>query len=504
MLDQKLEDRLRYCNTLPTLSTVALRVIDLASSPVTDLGEVARCINVDPALTTKILRVANSPLYGKRRKTENLRQALTLLGLNTTVTLALSFSLAASLRTNKQAVLDTPLYWRRSILAAIAARSLGEHQKLTRLEDLFLGGLLQDLGMLVLDSVMPDDYGPVVSGNMKNHDQLLQAERQALGTDHVEVGTWLLRHWELPEYLQQLVAASHSPGTKYSRGEFGIMIGCVCASGMIADQWLYPDNTATAEHAYLAAQKYLAINDTAYQSVMDAIAASLPDVSGLFEIEVMDPVKVAGILDKAKEILTIRNLQLLDEIIEAKRNAEILETRTRDLETQASTDSLTGLFNRGHLDEVLVKEFTNATEHGWPLSIAFIDLDHFKGINDTHGHQAGDHVLQGVAGILTGSVRQGDIIARYGGEEFIVVLPGTGAKAAHTVLERMLTALRNRRHTIDAPEPITVTGSIGLATHLNSGHRFDTVMDLLRAADRALYTAKREGRDRLVVYQSGD
>lgn len=503
-MHKKLEQRLRYCNTLPTLSTVALRVIDLASSPVTDLGEVARCVNVDPALTTKILRVANSPLYGKRRKTENLRQALTLLGLNTTVTLALSFSLAASLRNEKQTVLDTTLYWRRSILAAIAARALGEHLKLTRLEDLFLGGLLQDLGMLVLDSVMPDDYGPVVSDYTADHDQLAAAEQRALGTDHIEVGTWLLRHWELPEYLQRLVSASHDATVTDTQDDLATMIGCVCASGKIADQWLYPDNAGVAERAYQVTLRHLAMDVSDYQEVMDAIAASLPEVSGLFEIEVMDPVQVAGILDKAKEILTIRNLQLLDEIIEAKRNAEILETRTRDLETQASTDSLTGLFNRGHLDEVLDTEFTNATEQGWPLSIAFIDLDHFKGINDTHGHQAGDQVLQEIAAVLTENVRQGDIVARYGGEEFIVLLPGTGAKGAHIVMERMLTALRNRRHVINTDESITVTGSVGLATHLNHGQRFENVTDLLRAADRALYIAKREGRDRLVVYSSND
>jgi diguanylate cyclase (GGDEF)-like protein len=501
-LHKDLEERLRFCNTLPTLSTVAVRVIDLAGSPVTDLGEVARCINVDPALTTKILRVANSPLYGKRRKTENLRQALTLLGLNTTVTLALSFSLTASLRDKKQAVLDTTLYWRRSILAAVIARTLGEHLKVTRLEDLFLGGLLQDIGMLVLDSVMPDKYGPVVADIMNNHTQLIDAEREKLGTDHIEVGTWLLRHWELPEYLRLLVAASHDPTMLAEDADLSIMANCVAVSGLVADQWLYPNDNAVAERAYEGAIRWLAMDEATYRAIMDTVAATLPEVSALFEIEVLDTAQVTGILDKAKEILTIRNLLLLDEIVVAKRNAEALETRTRALEEQASTDSLTGLFNRGHLDEVLNSEFVHATEQGWPLSVAFIDLDHFKEVNDTYGHQAGDQVLQGVAGILTSSVRQSDIVARYGGEEFIVVLPGTGVKAACIVLERMLRALRSRSHTIETAEPVSVTGSIGLATHLDNGERFDGVTDLLRAADRALYTAKRGGRNQLVVYKT--
>lgn len=502
-MHQELEERLRFCTTLPTLSTVALWVIDLASNPVTDIGEVARCINLDPALTTKILRVANSPFYAKRRKSENLRQALTLLGLDTTVTLALSFSLTSSLRGKKQACLDTTHYWRRSILSAIAARTLGEQQKISRLEELFLGGLLQDIGMLVLDSVAPRDYGPVAAGK-SDHDQLIEAERQALKTDHAEVGAWLMRHWQLPPYLQLLVGTSHAPATGNVPEESSAMACCVAVSGLIADCWLHPGSASHLTRAAATARQWLGMDDHDFQGVMDTIAGTLPEIATLFDIEILDPIQAAGILEQAKEILTIRNLQLLGEVMNAKGNAEVLESRTRALEAQAVRDSLTGLFNRGWLDENLRTEFTHSCEQNWPLSIGFIDLDHFKEINDSHGHLVGDQVLRSVAEVLSANVRQSDLVARYGGEEFVIVLPGTAMKAAGTVFERILNALRKQQYPAASSGPIRVTASIGLATHMDNGCRFDSVADLLRAADRAVYAAKREGRNHLVMYRTDE
>lgn len=500
-MQKDVEERLRYCQTLPTLSAVALRVIDLASNPVTDFGEVARCVNMDPALATKILRVANSPFYGKRRKSDNLRQALTLLGLDNTVTLALSFSLTSSLRSREATFFDTTYYWRRSVFSAVAARALGQHQQAARLEELFLGGLLQDIGMLVLDCVMPERYGTVA--NSADHQGLPEVERRSLGTDHIEVGAWILQHWQLPEYLQQLVVASHDPAAANVAADHETMTRCVALSGLLADCWLFAGSETHATRASAMARAWLNMSDDAYHGVMDAIAAALPEVSALFSIDELDPVQIAGILEHAKEILTIRNLQLLSDIKHAKTDAEALESRTRVLEVQASMDSLTGLFNRGWLDENLTQEFANATDQEWPLSVAFIDLDHFKQVNDSYGHQVGDHVLQSVAGVLAYSVRQTDLVARYGGEEFVVVFPGTGRAATHSVLERILDALRRQEYTLPTGTSIRVTASIGLATHMSGEDRFDNATDLVRAADRALYTAKRDGRNRLVVYKSG-
>lgn len=98
------------------------------------------------------------------------------------------------------------------------------------------------------------------------------------------------------------------------------------------------------------------------------------------------------------------------------------------------------------------------------------------------------------------NLRQTDVVARYGGEEFVVVLPGTGLDAAQSLLQRLLQVIREQDYDTDAGEPLRLTVSMGLACHMNAGQRFDSPEELLQAADQALYVAKREGRDRLVLY----
>ncbi len=111
-----------------------------------------------------------------------------------------------------------------------------------------------------------------------------------------------------------------------------------------------------------------------------------------------------------------------------------------DLEEETRRDALTGVYNRSYLDQYLAREFEHSIRQHWPLSIAFADLDNFKAINDTYGHQAGDRILQSTARILRDNTRETDLISRYGGEEFVVVLPATDAETAHSICERIVGA----------------------------------------------------------------
>jgi diguanylate cyclase (GGDEF)-like protein len=132
------------------------------------------------------------------------------------------------------------------------------------------------------------------------------------------------------------------------------------------------------------------------------------------------------------------------------------------------------------------------------LSIVFADLDRFKQVNDTHGHPTGDSVLIETARLFASTVRDSDTVARYGGEEFVIVLPGLATGEAAIVAERILMKLRSARHQV-AGGTIRVTASLGLAT-LDATSGFRRVSDLIEAADRCVYAAKRAGRDRLVCF----
>ena len=170
----------------------------------------------------------------------------------------------------------------------------------------------------------------------------------------------------------------------------------------------------------------------------------------------------------------------------ALRNAWLLEKVQR----MAAVDGLTGVANRRTFESTLHRELSRATRHGQEVSLVMVDIDHFKKLNDAHGHQVGDEVLQRVAGLLASGCRNFDLAARYGGEEFAVILPATTAEQAVTIAER----LRSSLATSDTIVP--VTASMGVASFPLHGSDPGA---LVRTADAALYESKRGGRDRVTL-----
>ncbi len=160
-------------------------------------------------------------------------------------------------------------------------------------------------------------------------------------------------------------------------------------------------------------------------------------------------------------------------------------------------DHLTRAYNTRFFHQALAREFANYTRYGLPLSLVLLDLDHFKRINDTYGHQAGDVVLAEVAETIRGMVRAGDTVARVGGEEFAIIMPGTVCDNALAVAERIREAVRERR--IQTPDGVIlkVRASLGVA---GTDKLLPTsATDLFARVDRALYRAKALGRDRTMV-----
>jgi diguanylate cyclase (GGDEF)-like protein len=207
----------------------------------------------------------------------------------------------------------------------------------------------------------------------------------------------------------------------------------------------------------------------------------------------------AGALaDQAALALSAAERRRLDEE-RAKVRSEL--QRTREL---ALIDELTGLANRRALEGLLPEEVSRALRHGRPLSILMIDVDHFKSINDTHGHRSGDQVLKTLACLLTEGLRSIDKAARYGGEELLVMLPDTPVAEAEKIAERFRSAVAEHVFMVDPeddepPIPLHLTASVGVAGLRESAESLERLVEV---ADRALYEAKHEGRNRVVVAEA--
>ena len=175
-----------------------------------------------------------------------------------------------------------------------------------------------------------------------------------------------------------------------------------------------------------------------------------------------------------------------------------LRSANKELEVQATTDALTGLLNRRRMMEWIDHEILRARRYSHPLTLCMIDIDHFKRINDSHGHMAGDRALVAIAGVLTSTMRGSDLIARFGGEEFVLLLTETGPDFAADLVERLRASVEALTLHADDGQQFSMTISVGIAA-FGDGIDNDTTSRLLVRADQALYSAKDSGRNCVMV-----
>jgi diguanylate cyclase (GGDEF)-like protein len=208
-------------------------------------------------------------------------------------------------------------------------------------------------------------------------------------------------------------------------------------------------------------------------------------------------------LSEAYESVSKIQVELEAQAVELRRANDITEEANRELmeknaiiQRMASTDALTGLCNRRFFDETLVKELERAKRYDTALSMAIVDIDHFKRFNDRYGHARGDQVLETVARVLTARVRSADTVARWGGEEFCILMPETELDGARTVMEDIRASIEATRLP-DVDEALTA--SVGVAA-LDPGESPDS---LFQRVDEALYAAKENGRNQVRAHQRG-
>ena len=618
-------EHLKLSGQLPSPRGIALAILELSRRENATLAEIARVVQTDPALSGRLIKLANSASQ-IARPVVSVQEAVVRQGMNTVRQLALGFSLLDQYRGSSREAFDYQGYWSHSLLMALCMQALGTRVNVAAADELFVCGLLAQVGQLALATAYPDEYNMVLMARRADPTQpIIVHERARLETDHIELGLVMMSDWGMPKAFTGPLAHYEDPDHPNfphdSRANSLMMmlrlshrladLGLANADGRpkLLKEWMTlaveldipqeeagrfidevianwqewgellkipaaalpsfaeichghhkaeakeaaeaetPLRIVVADGNVFTRRKTMALlvedsehtvypaenGNTALALAMEVLPhviiahCELPLLDGLELTQALRAIEEGRRMhilltadDHGEEHLTRAHEAGADGYVPSTISAKGLRTRlraaqrlvqlqaawekdrtqlrqiaaelavaNRRLANAALTDLLTGLPNRRSAMDQLEQAWSAASRSGLPLAVMVVDIDHFKQINDTYGHAAGDMVLREAAATLRASARREDCVCRIGGEEFLVICPNTDLNSAMKSAERLRANMAAKRMAIGQTEK-TLTVSIGVARREPATIDIDA---LVSAADQALYAAKAAGRN---------
>ncbi len=498
--------RLFASTQLPTLPSVAVKLLELAKNPETEIRQVIDAIKADPAISAKILKSANSTYFGFKSEIRAIERAVPLLGTTVSTTLALSFSLNDDTMSNGPLADHYRAYWMQSVVQASAAERLGQRLNPAAAPEFFLAGLLMDIGRLALLKAASREYVPVLESCQTDSLPLPETEDARLGVNHAAVGAQLMENWKLPDAIVQSVRCHHSTPaemTALNNDNDYKLYAAIAAASAVGDYFCTDHKGRALERIRTFYTDHLGFPADTLEQYLQDCALRIEQAAGLFSVDMSDLGDPAELMVQANEQLVqltlrehVASTQATYRHQEAEREKTALETQNRELQKQALYDPLTGMFNRNFFDESLDREIGRGQRLAAPVAVIYADIDNFKKINDTYGHQFGDHVLQRVAKVLQSASRNSDVLARYGGEEFVVLVSQPTEKGIERLAERIREKIAAESLEFEGTK-VQVTCSLGTAIIIPGRKEQGIAKRLLAAADECLYDAKRGGRNQV-------
>jgi diguanylate cyclase (GGDEF)-like protein len=476
-------------DALPSSAGIAMEVLRLIESEDCDLSRLERTIETDPALTVRILQVANSAMFGLSRDVSNISQATVLLGMRTIRLMALSFSLTDCVpRSGESGGFSFDEFWRRGIVSSVVARRLADVTSPQYGDDAYVAGLLGHLGRVVLATKASEAYSRITSESVWPN---AQEERAVLGFASDELTGSLLSRWGLPEAMAAAVR-----GRDVAIGEVpDELLTRILHVALHAETVLDPQGEGDGLSGLIdAASRCLGLEEYLVEEVLATCESDARATAQLLHIDLNDTSHL-DLLDRARKRMLELSVTALQD--EEERRRELVQENRR-LADEARVDKLTGLANRAAFDAFLDEQAQARTRHVLPGSLALLifDIDHFKNVNDVYGHPAGDAVLAAIGNKLAEIARRGELMARYGGEEFVLVLPVVQDDDELTRAAERIRAAISQLLVETTAGALTVTMSVGGAS-LDPGS--SDIESLVERADRALYQSKENGRDRVTI-----
>ena len=491
-------DQILSSDRLPTLPEVAVRVIELAKSATPDLGAITKAIKADPAISSQILKTANSAMMGLRQRASSVDAAVPLLGANMVRSLVLGFTLADQCRESPEIETVMRQVWRRSLIQASAMEFFAELDKTRDQANWFLAGLLQDIGQLAMLHCCGSDYSEIIGSGF--NERAVQVEADAFGFSHVDVSVALCRNWRVDDEIVDAIESHHMSvddalgGTTDGALACGLVAASCCADYLLSVVESRECDRSDLDRVLTNAFGFLPDEIT---DLLNDIDCHVNQTSATLDINAGDFPPARSILHEAQSLLAEIALQAQLKAFGAEQQlAAALEESSR-IQDEAWSDSLTGVFNRSYLDPAVDQAAGDCLKQKSALGCLFLDVDGFKEVNDNHGHEMGDQALRQVGEILKTSVRNSDYVIRYGGDEFCVLLVGVNERLLWRIAER----IRERIADIDFPgTDAKVSGSIGALILKLNARKPVASKKLIASADAAMYESKKKGGNRVSGY----
>lgn len=500
-LERIVRQRVEALSYLPTTAAVAMKFVELGKDPDADPGEYGKVISSDSSLSTKLLALANSSWFGVRNKVTRPNVAVNLLGLGTVRTLAISYCLTGLHNDLKLTAEESLKFWSASLCKAVAAKQFAAHFDTKSGEEAFAAGLFQDFAIPIMYAVEKECFSAMLAdATISTHAQL-EKERSMFRLDHAEIGRLVAQKLELPDLFVDGVAFHHNHAQLCEFVEKPALANAMYVGSLfphLLDKWNRDD--AAELRTFIAAQT--AQKPLEVDKFMAEVQKEYEQLYAYFEGGKTPDLKIADLLEMAsKEVAdnTTRLMgtvhEMMKEVASAGKEVHQVLARSSELEEAALHDPLTGAFNREGLAKKGGELLSGAARYSSPFALSYMDLDNFKPLNDTLGHQAGDNALKKLAEVVKAAARPTDIFARLGGDEFALIMGDCPEATAVEIVQKVIEQFaKTGAPQVDGKPATTISAGLLCVTGRPQAMPLDP---LLTAADKLMYRAKGGGGNQM-------
>lgn len=476
-------DKVLSCPRLPSLPAIAVKVIELTQNERVPVRVIGDTITNDQALSLKVLKTVNSSFYGLRKPCASINQAIVMLGMSAVKTLALGFSLVSSLAKDKAAGFDYESYWHRALISGVAGKCIAAEARCGADEEAFLGGLLQDVGMIALYQALGQEYADILKQANGEHRQLARLEMQQLEISHADIGAHLATRWKLPPMLIAPIKYHERPSA--APLEFATLCNIVSLANTCADLLAAKEPAVPLRRMYEKGQETLGLSLSQVDAIVKAVNQGSREIGRLLSVPTGDKVNVDELLGKAQGQLAAMALPF------GGTGAGPCEP--------GELDRVTAIPNEIVFKRNLIAGFERSSKVNIPLSLSVLLIDGFDALLAEHGQATTDAVLCEVARLVRAPVESvGGILCRLESGRFAAVLPRLDRMGATRAIETARVLVHERPLHIALPGllpfdlPVTLSAGIACYEEASRG-KFAEPADLLSVTQAAAAAAAKAG-----------